>query len=286
MLITKVTGETEFFDDKKLRDSLLNAGASANHVEMIVDQVSQNLEDGASSKGIYKMAFKMLKKFSNHVAARYSLKNAIMDLGPSGYPFELYVAELFKHYGFQVQVGVVMQGHCIKHEVDVLADKDSVRHLIECKYHNHPSYLSNVRIPLYIHSRFNDIVRYHKDKNYSPAAKFQGWIVTNTRFSDDAEAYGKCAGIKMISWDYPKNHGLKDWIDRAGLHPVTSLTTLTKYEKQLLLEKKFVLSRTIIEKPDILERIGIKPPRTNKILTECNQLCLSTKLSRNASNLS
>lgn len=273
--ITKITGDAELFDDDKLRSSLLNSGANEEQAEEIITKISRHLTEGASTKGIYKTAFKMLKKFSRHMAARYSLKNAIMELGPSGYPFELYVAELFRFNGFQVQVGVVIPGHCINHEVDIVADKGTVRHLIECKYHNHQSYLSNVRIPLYIHSRFMDIERRSKEGNFNPPVTFQGWIITNTRFSDDAAAYGKCAGLQMMAWDYPKNNGLKDWIDKAGLHPVTSLTTLTKHEKNSLLEKKIILCRHLLEHNDMLESIGIKPPRLNKILTECNQLCIN-----------
>ena len=68
-----------------------------------------------------------------------------------------------------------------------------------------------------------------------------GWVVTNTRFTEDALQYGNCCGLYLLSWDYPKNDGLKDRIDRLGLYPITVSTLLTNREKQFLLSRDIVL---------------------------------------------
>ena len=42
------------------------------------------------------VAFNLLKANSKFVAAKYQLKRAIMELGPSGYPFESFISEVLK----------------------------------------------------------------------------------------------------------------------------------------------------------------------------------------------
>ena len=59
-----------------------------------------------------------------------------MELGPSGFPFENFIGHIFRHDGYSTDVGVIMQGNCVTHEVDVLACKDDRCYIVECKYHN------------------------------------------------------------------------------------------------------------------------------------------------------
>jgi hypothetical protein len=102
---------------------------------------------------------------------------------------------------------------------------------------------------------------------------YQGCVVTNTRFSDDALQYGTCAGLKLIGWDYPATGSLKDQIDALGLYPITCLTSLTKNEKQYLLDKKIVLCLELNDNPKLLERAGVKAARMETVLQETRQLC-------------
>jgi hypothetical protein len=219
---------------------------------------------------------KKLKHKSRVNASRYKLKRAIMELGPSGYPFENFVGVILDHEGYRTEVGVIVQGHCVSHEVDVVAIKDNEKLMVECKYHNTQNQNCNVKIPLYIDSRFRDIEkesRKNKDHNH----KFHvGCIYTNTRFSIDAIEYGECSGLKLTGWDYPKGNSLKYRIDKLGLYPLTSLMSLSKAEKTLLLEKNIVLCKEIYDNPILLEEIGISKVRQKKILTDCKVLCEST----------
>ncbi len=102
---------------------------------------------------------------------------------------------------------------------------------------------------------------------------FQGWVVTNTRFSVDAIQYGTCAGLHLIGWDYPVKESLKDQIDELGLYPITCLTSLTKTEKQFFLDKKIVLCHELYDNTKLLEQAGIKPSRIDIILKEVFELC-------------
>lgn len=155
--ITKSNGETELFSYEKLRHSLKTAGASNDMVDTIIERIQKDLYEGMSSTAIYKWAFAILKRQSKTSASRYSLKRAIFDLGPTGFPFERLIGALLKEKGYKAEVSVVLQGECVTHEIDVLAEKDNNVYAIECKFHQDPKVTSNVQVPLYINSRFLDI---------------------------------------------------------------------------------------------------------------------------------
>lgn len=270
--IIKASGEKAPFNKGKLKQSLLRSGATNEQADEITNKVIEMLVEGMSTRKIYKTAFRLLRNYSRQAAARYKLKQAIMELGPSGFPFEQFVGELLKHKGYKTQVGIIVKGHCVNHEIDVIAEKDEHHFMIECKFHNRQGYVCDVKIPLYIQSRFLDVERQWKQLAGHAEKFHQGWVVTNTRFSDDASKYGRCMNMNLVGWDYPKNNGLKDWIDGSGLHPVTCLTTLTQKEKQQLLDRKIVLCKTMHHNQSVLQNIGIHSPRLEKVMEECSAL--------------
>ena len=201
-----------------------------------------------------------------------------MQLGPSGFPFEIYFAQLLAEEGYIVKNDKIIQGHCVTHEVDVLAEKDNTLHYIECKYHNSSGIIADVKVPLYIHSRFKDIVEYQKLQKENEGKQFKGWVVTNTRFSTDAIQYGLCSELELVAWDFPEtDKSLKKRIDVARLYPITCLTTLTGTEKQTLLNQKIVLCRTLDKNEQLLTSLGIKSTRLQAVLNECALLCSMEK---------
>ena len=273
MIIKKASGEEVEFSVDKLRTSLSRSGASKQVIESILQEVKSHLFPGISTKRIYKLAFSLLKKEAKPSAARYQLKNAIMELGPSGFPFEKFIAALLKHHGYKTEVGIIVEGHCVSHEIDVVAEKDNLYIMIECKYHNLPGNSSDVKIPLYIHSRFKDVELTWKKLPGHETKNHQGWVVTNTKFTDDAIQYGTCVGLRLIGWNYPSKTNLKTWIDDSGLYPLTCLTTLTRSEKHHLLESKIVLCKEIVTNPDVLNILSLTAVRRDHIIKESTQLC-------------
>jgi len=255
--IIKNSGEKEIYDQSKLYNSLSKSNASKKLTNEILDEINTIVKDGMTTKEIYEIAFRKLKKKSRVHASKYKLKRAIMELGPSGYPFENFVATILDHEGYRTDVGVIVQGYCVSHEVDVVASKDNEQLLVECKYHNSQNQKCDVKIPLYIKSRFQDIEKELEKDNGNRAKSNFGSIYTNTRFTIDAIEYGECSGLKLTGWDYPKNNCLKYRIDKLGLYPLTSLMSLSKAEKTSLLEKNIVLCKEIHEKPILLEEVGI-----------------------------
>ena len=273
IIITKASGKKEPFEKSKLYQSLMRAGASATLANKIVQTIELDLTVGMSTKSIYKMAHKLLSKAERPVAGRYHLKNGIMELGPSGFPFEKYVSEILAHQGYTVQVGKMVDGKCVKHEVDIIAEKGEQHFMIECKYHNSPGIFCNVKIPLYIHSRFKDIESQWMLMPGHEAKFHQGWVVTNTRFTTDAITYGSCARLRLIGLDFPMKGSLREMIEETGLYPLTCLTSLTKSEKNHLLDRKIVLCKEIRENEQYLVEVDINPTRIKSVLEEATQLC-------------
>lgn len=273
MDVLKANGERVSFQRDKLLQSLLKSGASIEDAELVVNEVIKKMYSGISTKKIYQMAFSRLKDFSRHLAARYNLKRAIMELGPSGYPFEKYVGAILKRQDYHVQVGQVIAGRCVNHEIDVIAEKDEQHFMIECKFHNQPGIFCDVKIPLYIQSRFKDVESRWKELPGHANKVHQGWVVTNTRFSLDAINYGGCVGLKMLGWDYPQKGSLKFIIDEMGLYPVTCLTSLTGKEKSSLLQDGVVLCVDVCHNEALLKNLKISTARIKTVLQEGQQLC-------------
>ena len=267
--VRKRTGELVDFSFEKLKNSLRHSGANEETIERIMDYIGRNLYDNITSDEIYRMAFEKLRDIRSVYASRYKLKKAIYELGPSGFPFERLVSVILEKNNYQTEIGAVIKGQCVQHEIDVLAQKKNRYHIIECKFHSDEKYICNIKVPLYIHSRYYDLKKnWHLDKPLEDV-----WIVTNTRFSEDAIRYAKCNNIKLLSWNYPKENGIKDRLTRLGVYPLTTLTLLSDEEKDELLENDIVLCSELYQNDYLLNKIGVSKTRKKRILDEIQQLC-------------
>ncbi len=273
MKVVKHSGNIVEFEPEKLKKSLLKSGAATDVVESILQSIKGEIYDGIPTKQIYKMAFGLLKKASNSHAAQYNLRSAIQMLGPAGFFFEKYIARLFASEDYKTQTNLILQGKCVSHEIDVVIKKDDEIGMIECKFHAGRDVVSDVKVPMYILSRFNDL-KDRKQSIYTNSDKITScWIVTNNRFSSDAIAFGNCSNINMLSWDYPKKENLRAKIDKDKLYPVTCLTTLSLAEKDKLLVLDVILANELINNSESLERIGLSPNRIKNVLKEVTDLC-------------
>lgn len=270
--VIKHSGERADFSIEKLKSSLRKSGAEEALVNEISNNVRDELYQGISTKEIYNRAFALLKKEKKGYASKYKLKKAIYELGPTGFPFEKFIAALLFYSGYKVKTGQFLQGKCVLHEVDVVARKNDQFIVIECKFHSDEGRNCNVKIPLYIHSRYRDILNNYNDKNEAEKPT-EGWVVTNTRFTEDALQYGKCAGLYLLSWDYPIGNGIKERIDRLGLYPITASTLMSQREKQFLLSRDIVLCKQLINDDFYLDHLGISENRQARILEEIKILC-------------
>jgi hypothetical protein len=274
LIVTKASGEEVVFSMDKLRQSLRNSGASEEQVDKVIKVIEPQLFNGISTKKIYTWAFSILKKSTGSVAAKYQLKKAITEFGPSGFPFEKFIGKLFERKGYHVKVGIIVQGTCVSHELDVVASSETEHMMMECKFHSTQGKMSDVKVPLYIHSRFNDVKGQWLLNKQLKDKQLKAWVVTNTRFSPDALRYGTCVGLNLLSWDYPLNESIKVMIDRYKHYPITCLTLLTKPEKEHLLENNVVLCSELKDDYARLNALHIPDKRIQQIKKELEKLIL------------
>lgn len=275
MNVVKANGESVPFDPDKIRQSLKRVKTDPVLIEEVIRAVNREIYDEIPTSELYTIVFDKLKKLQKGLAGKYNLKRAIMDLGPTGFPFERYIAALWHSDGFITATGQIISGHCVNHEVDVTAEKDNLHYLMECKFHSFRGTPCDVKHALYVYARFLDIEKKLKAAQEHTTKVHKMWLVTNTRLTSDAVAYGTCAGLELLSWDFPEGNGLRERVDRAGLHPITCLTSLSANEKRRLLERGIVLCRELAGKAQILLETGISQTKIEAVLEEADAICAS-----------
>lgn len=271
--VTKADGAKELFDTKKLEFSLKRAGASSRVVMEILNTITDTIEDGVTTHDIYEQAFELLHTHDTPVAVKYSIKRAVMELGPSGFPFEDFIAEIFRSKGFQAETGKIVRGFCVEHEVDVIAWNDEKLIMAEAKFHNTLGIKSDLKVALYVKARFDDLRKMKFNFGGKDRELTEGWLITNTKFTSTAIEYGSCqGGMTMIGWNYPPHGNLHDMILEAKLHPLTCLVSLNGREKKLLLDQGVVLCKALTENPQLLDVIGLKEEEKQKVMEEIEAL--------------
>lgn len=254
-LITKSDGSKEPFDARKLRDSLVSARASLEVADEIVASITQTIRPNDTTARIYQSAHKMLASRERPVASRYGMRRSLLELGPTGFPFEKFVGELYRAEGYDVAVGEMMYGSCVSHEVDVVAWNDLDLITLEAKFHNDLSFKTDTKVVLYVKARVEDLQTHeHKIAGKSRAVT-RGAIATNTKFTDTAETYAACVGIELLSWETPRGDNLYDRMGRHGVFPVSCLTSLSPREKRLVAEAGIVDTKTLAKDSRALREI-------------------------------
>lgn len=272
ILIKKASGEKEVFDVSKLKNSLHRAGADNNSTNFIVSEILDWLYEGVTTKKIYSKAFSLLKRQSRLNALRYSLKQALLEIGPTGFPFEQLLGEIYRKLNYDVQVGVMMEGRCVMHEMDLIATQNNTQVLGECKYSKDQGKTVSVQVPLYVHSRIEDILKIREKEEKYEKFKFSGLVATNTRFTVDSIQYAKCVGLELLSWDYPSGNGLKDLLEREKVFPITILQNLTKNQKTEIMEKKIVSCRQLFNNASVIDNLEMTNAKRQKLISELNDI--------------
>jgi hypothetical protein len=274
MLITKADGSTEQFKVEKLRRSLRRAGATPSEVNEIVSEINTLLHENIGTQEIYRHAFTLLQRYHSHVAAKYSVRRALFGLGPTGFPFELFLKRLFEHGGYTVQTGIMMQGGCAEHEIDIAAYKTDHSFIGEAKFHARPGTKTDLQVAMYSYARLLDL-KNQKICGEDICGVKEFWLVTNTKFTSAAEKYAECTGIQLLSWEYPKKNNLHDRIERAKIYPITVLQTLSHAQITTLIARNIIVCRDLVEQPHILRHLHLSQRKQEAVLQEATHICQS-----------
>ncbi|HUQ85861.1 MAG TPA: restriction endonuclease [Candidatus Limnocylindrales bacterium] len=264
--VQKANKTFEPYSEEKVIDSIRRAHIHHSIQGKVLAHVNNKMYDGITTREIYHHITEFLGDTGDHYAkARYSLKEAIMNLGPTGYPFEDFISKLLQEEGYHTKVRQVLRGECITHEIDVIAEKGGKSAMIEAKYHNSPGIRSQVHVALYTQARFVDI----KNKNHIDEA----WIITNTKTTTEVNAYAQCKNMKAISWSYPEGNSLRDMIERLRLYPVTMLSSLSSGHKRILLNNHIVLCKEIYKDNSLIKTLYLSENDYKNVIAEVNFVC-------------
>lgn len=271
-IIIKADGTREVFDPTRLAVSLRRAGAGEYAAERITDTITDTIAPDVTSREIYSRAFALLRKEARPVAARYALRRALLDLGPTGHPFEDFISHLYRAEGWEVETRKIMKGKCVSHEVDFYAShKDQNEFLAaELKYHNDPGYKTDLKVALYVKSRFDDIFACDASVRSCPIDR--GLLVTNTKFTSEAIAYAECAGVELLGWNYPMKENLFVRMVHASVYPITTVTGLSHAEKRLLVEHGVIAVDEVAQDRRVLDFLHLSSERVGELLAEIEGL--------------
>lgn len=269
--VLKADGDLEEFKVSKLKESLRKSGATHEEISTIISEIESIIYDGIKTQEIYRHAFDLLSKSETIVAARYSLRRALFNLGPTGFPFEDFLSRLFESEGYTTKTRVILQGACAEHELDVAAYKDDHSFVAEAKFHSNPGIKSDLQVALYSYARLDDL-KATKICAQDICGITELMVVTNTKFTSSAEKYGTCKGLTLLSWDFPKNNTLHDRIQRTGLYPITVLQSLSLSQKRALIESGVIVCRDLLDKPHLLRHAHISAKRSEMVLAEAQKL--------------
>ena len=270
--VTKADGTREEFKPNKLKSSLRRAGASNQEIAEIVNHIETEIHDGIKTQAIYRHAFELLRQSDSPIAARYSLRRALFGLGPSGFPFEDFLARLFKAHGYDTKTRLTLEGNCAEHELDVGAWSVDHSMVVEAKFHARPGIKSDLQVAMYCYARYLDLKK-QKVCSADTCGIDDFFLITNTKFTKTAIKYGECVGLKLLAWDYPRQGNLHDLIKEANIYPITVLSSLSQKHRKILLDRDIIVCNDLLKNPGILRHLHISKRKTEAVLSEARQLC-------------
>lgn len=243
LMVVKKSGEKEVYDEEKVRHSMNRVGVPDNLKPEVLAHIKEKFENNEiSTDDIFRHILEYLEPRDRKSSLRFNLRQAIFELGPTGFPFEQYLASIFRKMGYSVTPNVIMNGDCVRHEIDLVIEKGGNKEIVEVKFHNHHVVKTDVQTTLYTYARFLDV----KEKNSVDNV----WLITNTKLTTDAITYANCKGMPVIAWNYPESGNLQDMVEEPAMYPITLLTSLSEQEKKRLIEKNVVLCTDLLNKSD------------------------------------
>lgn len=264
----KWDGREESFQRKKIVRTLRRLGAPSDVADRIVEQIEASVYDGITTSEVLDMVFKGLEEYKPAVALRRDLKTAVGEMKPAP-EFEEYVRLILRAHGYKVVSNRVIQGFCVTHEIDGIAEKDGETIYLEVKHHAKPHNYTPFDVTLSAKAKWDDIKEgYKKGMNSQPFDRVL--IVCNTKLTGHAKRYAECVGLDHIGWNAPEGHGLDRLIEESKLYPVTILKNLTEKERDNLSGHGILTLTQLVENRS--RKKGISKSRLTKMISEAERI--------------
>ncbi|MDP2930396.1 MAG: ATPase, partial [bacterium] len=103
-------GEKEPFSFGKVYGSARKVGASKKLAREIAEIIGREAYPGIKTFEIFRKVRKLLNREIPKAALRFNLKKAMQALGPTVFPFEKYIGDVFSRQGFKVKLNQIVPG--------------------------------------------------------------------------------------------------------------------------------------------------------------------------------
>ena len=262
----------EIFSKEKLCASLTQIGAGEHTARYVCNMIDQSIDLKISTDEIFKRTRDYLYRIDPNLSALYALERGLSTLGPSGFAFEQYIAAIFVEMGYQVQTNVYLKGEGVDHEIDVYAEKGNIIFISEAKYKNDFKLKTHINHVMYADARLQDIRR--RARREGDPREYYMWVVTNTKFTDNAINYVAYRDIQLLGWNYPPFINLMKLVSGKKMYPVTILPSITKSVLKKLAHKELILVKylTRFDVDDLMKGFGISHRLARKLVLEVREL--------------
>jgi hypothetical protein len=241
--VIKYNGEKEPFSINKVYNSALRAGASFSLAKQISIKIENEIYPNIKTSEIFEKVKKELRNQNSQLSIKFSLKEGIRKLGPEGFLFETFIRKILSNYCLKIREGRIISGKGSKYELDFLAEKNDKFYAGECKYRNKSNCVIDINVCLKSFAILEDI----KDNVIFKDKELYSFIVTNSRFTNEAIKYSTCKGIKLLGWKYPEKRGLEKLIEEKKLYPATILPSLHGKLIHVFEKEGIVLAKEVLD---------------------------------------
>ncbi|MFW9830973.1 MAG: ATP cone domain-containing protein [Candidatus Thorarchaeota archaeon] len=272
VMVVKWDGRTEEFQAEKIVRTLTRMGAPQAVAEDIAEEIEETIEEGMTTKEVYNLALEALESHKEIIEFRRDLKDGLARIG-TGLDFEAYVRLLLTEYGYKVSSNLVLQGACISHEIDAIAERGNETVYVEVKHHSVLERYTPFEVTLAAKAKWDDL-KAGCEQGLNDCTFDRVMIVTNTRLTLHAQRYAECVGIDHFGWNIPRGRGIDWFIETKKLYPVTILRTITEEERdQLYAQRILTLKQLVQANPKELDlsekRVTELVDETHRVFTCC-----------------
>jgi hypothetical protein len=239
--VIKLNGEKENFSSKKVYYSAMKAGAPAFLAKNISREIEGEIYDGIKTTEIFKKVKDKLKKENPQFSLRFNLKEGMKELGPAGFVFEDFICQVLSRLGLNVKGSRILSGKCCSYEIDFIAEDEETTYIGECKYRNNAGDKIDINVCLKEFAVLDDIKNSNKFQT-----NINSFIVTNTKFTEQAIKYANCKKLRLLGWNYPKNEGLESIVSKNRLYPITILPSFKSYQAEIFKKERIILADQIL----------------------------------------
>ncbi len=271
--VVNLKGEREPFSLVKVLRSARRAGASKDLAQKVALEIEKIVYPGIKTSEIFRKVHQFLKKEDKQSSLRFSLKEAMRKLGPSGFPFEKYIGEIFSAHKYEVSLNRKIKGKFALHEIDFLARNKEKLYIGECKFRIFPGEKIDLAIVLAFYAKFLDL----KNGNYFNLPRnvvLKPILVTNAKFSSQAIRYANGMEIELLGWRHPPSRGLEFMIEAEQLYPITILPSFKGYLMEACSQARLMFARDMLKRSsgEIAGEIGIDENKLSPLVKEAKTL--------------